>query len=148
VPGFVRELADTAGTITSRDKQALLVPYFRTGVARSVGEPAGTVTTRDREALVLTDADIDEFLLRMLQWRELLRAQGMDRHPDGSPYLLSARRRNGRGRMVELSNELRTQMIGNAVSSAVAALLGGAVVEILMWPDVCRARQTEPAETT
>lgn len=141
VPGFVRELDDTAGTVTARDKQSLLIPYFRTGVARALGEPAGTVTTHDREALVITDADIDDCYLRMLQWPELLRAQAMDRHPDGAPYELTARRRNKRGRMVELSNELRTKMIGNAVSSPVATMLATAVADVLMWPDESRARE-------
>ena len=142
-PGFVRELDNTAGTITARDKQSLLVPYFRTGVARALAEPAGTVTTHDREALVITDADIDACYLRMLQWPELLRAQAMDRHPDGTPYELTARRRDKRGRMVELSNELRTKMIGNAVSSPVATMLAAAVVDVLLWPQAARARERE-----
>jgi DNA (cytosine-5)-methyltransferase 1 len=131
VPGFVRDLADAAGTVTGRDKQALLMPYYRTGVARSVDEPAGTVTTKDREALVITDADIDDCGLRMLKWPELLRAQQMHRRPDGSPYQLTARRRNKRGKYVDLSDEIRTKLIGNAVSGPVATLLGGAVVEAL-----------------
>jgi DNA (cytosine-5)-methyltransferase 1 len=131
VPGFVRDLQDAAGTITGRDKQSLLVPYFRTGVARGTDEPLGTVTSHDREALVITDADVDEMFLRMLQWEELLRAQVMDLHPDGTPYQLTASRRNKRGKMVELSNELRTKMIGNAVSCPVATMLGAAVMESL-----------------
>jgi DNA (cytosine-5)-methyltransferase 1 len=131
VPGFVRELDDAAGTVTARDKQSLLVPYFRTGVARTVEEPAGVVTTKDREALVITEADVDDCLFRMLQWPELLRAQAMHVLPDGSDYLLTARRRDHRGRMRELSNELRVKMIGNAVSSPVATMLGRAVVEAL-----------------
>lgn len=131
VPGFVRDLRDAAGTITTRDKQAILMPYFRTGVARELGRPMGTVTTHDREALVITDADIDECYLRMLQWPELLAAQQMHVRPDGSAYELTARRKDKRGKMRELSNELRTKMIGNAVSSPVATMLGGAAVEIL-----------------
>jgi DNA (cytosine-5)-methyltransferase 1 len=131
VPGFVRELDDATGTITARDKQSLLVPYFRTGVARTVDEPTGTVTTHDREALVITDEDIDDCYLRMLQWEELLRAQVMHEHLDGKPYELTAKRRNKRGQLVELSNELRTKMIGNAVSSPVATMLGQAIVDVL-----------------
>lgn len=131
VPGFVRDIGDAAGTITSRDKQSLLVPYFRTGVARDTNEPLGTITSRDREALVITDADVDEMFLRMLQWEELLRAQVMDRLPDGTAYQLTAARRNKRGKTVELSNELRTKMIGNAVSCPVATMLGTAVMESL-----------------
>jgi len=131
VPGFVRDLGDALGTITSRDKQALLIPYFRTGVARPVGAPTGTVTTHDREALVITDADVDDSLLRMLQWQELLRAQVMDKLPGGGDYLLTARRRDSRGRVRELSSELRVKMIGNAVSAPVATMLGWAAVTVL-----------------
>jgi hypothetical protein len=36
--------------------------------------------------------------------------------------------------MMELSNELRTKMIGNAVSSRVATMLGAAVADVLLWP--------------
>jgi DNA (cytosine-5)-methyltransferase 1 len=135
VPGFVRSLGDATGTVTARDKQSLLIPYFRTGAARTREEPAKTVPTHDREALVLTEEDINDCYLRMLQWPELLRAQAMAFHPDGTPYELTARRRNKRGRTVELSNELRTKMIGNAVSSPVATMLATAVAEVLLWPD-------------
>jgi DNA (cytosine-5)-methyltransferase 1 len=132
VPGFVRELDDTAGTVTGRDKQSLLVPYYTTGVARPTEMPTSTVSTRDREALVVTEADIDDCLFRMLQWPELLKAQTMNRMPDGRDYQLTARRKNKRGQFVELSNELRTKMIGNAVSSHVACMLGTAVMEALI----------------
>lgn len=131
VPGFVRGLGDAIGTITARDKQALLIPYFRTGLARPLAQPAGTVTTHDREALVFSDADVDESFLRMLQWQELLRAQVMHRLPGGGDYLLTARRPDGRGRWRELSAELRVRMIGNAVSSPVATMLGWAAFAIL-----------------
>lgn len=131
VPGFVRSLDDSAGTVTGRDKQSLLVPYFRTGVARETAEPMGTITSRDREALVITEDDVDDCLFRMLQWHELLKAQQMHVHADGRPYELTARRPDARGKMRELSNEQRVKMIGNAVSSPVAAMLGQALVEIL-----------------
>lgn len=131
VPGFVRDLGDAAGTVTGRDKQSLLVPYYSTGVARSTGEPSATVSTKDREALVITDDDIDACQFRMLQWQELLRAQMMHTLPDGSDYLLTARRRDKRGRVRELSNELRVKMIGNAVSSPVATMLGWAITDAL-----------------
>jgi DNA (cytosine-5)-methyltransferase 1 len=131
-PGFVRDLGDAAGTVTGRDKQSLLVPYYSNGRAKSTEFPMGAVTGKDREALVISEADIDDCLFRMLQWPELLAAQQMHRHPDGTPYRLEARRKNKRGKFVELSNELRTKMIGNAVSSPVATMLGSAVVESLM----------------
>jgi DNA (cytosine-5)-methyltransferase 1 len=130
-PGFVRELEDAAGTVTGRDKQSLLVPYYGTGVAHDTGEPMGTVTSKDRQALVVSEDDIDACLFRMLQWHELLRAQQMHEHADGRPYHLTAQRPDKRGKMRELSNEQRVKMIGNAVSSPVAAMLGHAIAEIL-----------------
>ena len=132
VPGFVRDLRDATGTITGRDKQSLLVPYYSNGKGKSTEFPMGALTGKDREALVVSEQDIDDCLFRMLQWPELLAAQQMHRKPDGSPYLLRARRKNKRGKFVELSNELRVKMIGNAVSSPVATMLGAAVVESLM----------------
>lgn len=131
-PGHIRELDEPAGVVKGRDSQSLLVPYNRTGRATADGEPMGTLTTRDREALVVTDADIDACLFRMLQWPELLRAQQMHEHADGRPYDLTARRRDHRGKMRDLSNEQRVKMIGNAVSSPVATMLGYAVVSSLL----------------
>lgn len=131
-PGFVRDLEDAAGTVTGRDKQSLLVPYYSNGNGRSTGEPMGAVTSKDREALVISEDDIDDCLFRMLQWPELLAAQQMHVMPDGRPYELEAKRRNARGKYVDLSNELRVKMIGNAVSAPVATMLGHAVVASLM----------------
>lgn len=115
-PGFVRDLNDAAGTVTARDKQSLLVP--------SNGDS-------HQGPVVINQADIDDCLFRMLQWPELLAAQQMHRMPDGTPYRLEAKRRNKRGKYVELSNELRTKMIGNAVSAPVATMLGTAVLNAL-----------------
>jgi DNA (cytosine-5)-methyltransferase 1 len=123
-PGFVRSLDDAAGTVTGRDKQSLLVPYYSNG--------NGNTPSKDREALIISEEEIDECLFRMLQWPELLAAQQMHLMPDGSPYQLKARRKNARGKYVDLSNELRVRMIGNAVSSPVATMLGQAVVASLL----------------
>ena len=131
-PGFVRSLEDAAGTVTGRDKQSLLVPYYGNGKGKSTDYPMGAITGKDREALIVSEDDIDDCLFRMLQWPELLAAQQMHLMPDGSPYRLEARRKNKRGKYVDLSNELRVKMIGNAVSSPVATMLGSAVVESLM----------------
>lgn len=131
-PGFVRDLNDAAGTVTGRDKQSLLVPYYSNGRGKSTEYPMGALTGKDREALVISEEDIDDCLFRMLQWPELLAAQQMHMLPDGTPYRLEARRRNKRGKFVDLSNELRVKMIGNAVSSPVATMLGSAVAESLM----------------
>lgn len=130
-PGFVRSLDDAAGTVTGRDKQSLLVPYYTNGNGKTTEVPMGAVTGKDREALVISEQDIDDCLFRMLQWPELLAAQQMHVRPDGTPYQLRAKRKNKRGQFVELSNELRVKMIGNAVSSPVATMLGFAVMEVL-----------------
>ena len=131
-PGHVRDIEfEPCGVVKGRDSQALLMPYYGTGVPHRVEEPVGTVTTKDRQALVVTDADIDDCLFRMLKWTELLRAQMMHALPDGTPYQLTARRRDRRGNFVGLSNELRVKMIGNAVSSPVATMLGYAVLGCL-----------------
>lgn len=113
VPGFTRSLEDACGTLTSRDKQSLVTP-------------AG-----NRMPLIVTDEDIDACSFRMLQWHELLRAQQMHQHTDGRPYELTAKRKDKRGRMRELSNEQRVKMIGNAVSSPVAAMLAEAIADTL-----------------
>ena len=131
-PGFVRSLEDAAGTVTGRDKQSLLVPYYSQSNGKSTELPMEAVTGKDREALVISEQEIDDCLFRMLQWPELLAAQQMHLMPDGSPYQLKAKRKNKRGQFVELSNELRVKMIGNAVSSPVATMLGRAVVESLL----------------
>ena len=91
----------------------------------------GAITSKDREALVISEEDINDCLFRMLQWPELLAAQQMHLRPDGTPYELTAKRKNARGKFVELSNELRVKMIGNAVSAPVATMLGHAVLASL-----------------
>jgi DNA (cytosine-5)-methyltransferase 1 len=132
VPGFVRSLDDSTGTLTARDKQSLLVPYYSTGVAHPIGEPTSTVSTKDREALVVTEADVDDCTFRMLQWHELLRAQAPHDHVDGRPYVLTADQKDPRtGRMKALTNENRVKLIGNMVSSPVATMWGAAIVEVL-----------------
>lgn len=137
-PGYVDDTRVPAGTIKGRDSQALLVPYYGTGVARPIAMPAGTLTSKDRQALLtMSDVDVDGMGFRMLQWHELLRAQHMHEHRDGRPYELTAKRRDQRtGRMKELSNEQRVKMIGNAVSSPVATMLGTAVAEALSGKDL------------
>jgi DNA (cytosine-5)-methyltransferase 1 len=98
-----------------------------TGVARDTREPMGTLTTKDRQALVITEATStlpvpDAAVARAAARAADARAR---RRP---PYELTARRRDRRGKMKELSNEQRVKMIGNAVSSPVATMLGMTVV--------------------
>ncbi len=53
-----------------------LVPYYGTGRPRSVDDPLGTVTTRDRFALVTPEGHGLDIYFRMLKPLELQRAQG------------------------------------------------------------------------
>lgn len=123
-PGFVRVLEDAAGTITSRDKQSLLVPYNRTGSAHSLDQPSTTIRTHESSALLeMTDSEIDECYFRMLKWRELQKGQAMHVLPNGDPYLLDARVRTSKGTYKDISDQDRVKMIGNAVSSPVATML-------------------------
>jgi site-specific DNA-cytosine methylase len=131
-PGFVRAVQDAAGTITSRDKQSLLVPYNRTATPVGTQGPAPVITASDRNALLeVTDDAIDEMLFRMLKWPELQRGQAMHVLPNGEPYQLTARVPARGGKFKELSDEQRVRMIGNAVSSPVAAMLGHAIAQSL-----------------
>lgn len=75
--------------------QAFLVKYFSGGAAKSVQEPLDTVTTRDRFGLVTIHGEeyiITDIKMRMLEPRELFRAQGfpedyiIEHDADGNPY--------------------------------------------------------------
>ncbi|MCA1570770.1 MAG: DNA cytosine methyltransferase [Chloroflexi bacterium] len=52
----------------------LLVPYYGNGTARTVHDPMGTVTAKDRQALVGMLPDVDDCLFRMLEPAEVHRA--------------------------------------------------------------------------
>jgi site-specific DNA-cytosine methylase len=136
-PGHVRGPGEPAGTVKTRDSQALLAPYNRTGAVPSPDQRASRRSRRSAETSCMveidpwaerwadrepTDDEIDGMLFRMLQWHELQRGQAMHVHPDGRPYLLTARVRTNRGTYREMSNEQRVMLVGNAVSSPVAAV--------------------------
>ena len=85
----------TSGGGHHAEVQAFLVKYFSGGIAKSVEEPLDTVTTKDRFALVTIHGEqyiITDIRMRMLQPRELFRAQGfpedyiIDHDADGHPY--------------------------------------------------------------
>jgi DNA (cytosine-5)-methyltransferase 1 len=61
---------------------SLLAPYYGNGTARHIAEPVGTITTRDRWALVsgIEDIDINDVLYRMLEPHEI--GAGMGFAPD------------------------------------------------------------------
>lgn len=76
--------------------QAFLVKYFSTGLnAKSVHEPLDTITAKDRFAVVTIHGEeyvITDIRMRMLQPRELFKAQGfpdnyiIDTDAEGNPY--------------------------------------------------------------
>lgn len=100
---------------------ALLMPYYGTGVARPVVEPAGTVTTRDRHALItrtpeqVPDDEVNGCTFRMLTPAEIGGAMAF---PPGY-------------RMGDASKRDRVRMYGNAVTPPAARLLGERVAAAL-----------------
>lgn len=100
----------------ANDVRAFLTRYNGTGLGQSLQLSLGTVTTRDRFGLVTvhgTDYAIADIGQRMLQPRELFRAQGfadsyvIDRAPDGG----------------SLSKTAQIRLCGNSVPPAIAAAL-------------------------
>lgn len=96
--------------------QAFLVKYFSTATAKPVTDPLDTITTKDRFALVTIHGEeyiITDIKMRMLQPRELFRAQGfpedyiIDHDDRGKPYPKSK----------------QTARCGNAVTPPVPAAL-------------------------
>lgn len=96
--------------------RALLLKYYGTDQDPQLGEPLHTVTTKDRFGLV-TVAGEDYFIadigMRMLQPRELYRAQGF---PDS--YVID---RGADGRVLPKSSQVR--MCGNSVCPPLARAL-------------------------
>ncbi|MCB2188614.1 MAG: DNA cytosine methyltransferase, partial [Deltaproteobacteria bacterium] len=71
----------TAGGLHAAEVRALLIKYYGQGVGQSLEDPAATVTAKDRLGLVAVLVGGEPFViadvgLRMLQPRELFRAQG------------------------------------------------------------------------
>lgn len=96
--------------------RAFLVKYYGTGEGQKIDDPVHTVTTKDRYGLVTIqgqDYAVMDIGLRMLQPRELFRAQGfpddyiIDRGADGRP----------------LTKTAQVRMCGNSVCPPVAAAI-------------------------
>jgi DNA (cytosine-5)-methyltransferase 1 len=116
----------TAAVPPGRGDCALVVPYYRTGLAKPAGRPLDTVTARDRFALVDHTAgsagdsakdgrvEVEDCRFRMLQPREHLRAQ---RFPD--TYTVTGNKGE------------QTMQAGNAVSANVAHWLGQQLARVL-----------------
>lgn len=127
-----QEMARPIGTITTIDHHslvtahtdgrhaeavcALLLKYYGTDGDCSISEPLHTITTRDRFGLVAIRGamhEIEDIGMRMLQPRELYRAQGfpesyvIDRGADGSAITKTA----------------QVRMCGNSVCPPVAAAI-------------------------
>lgn len=111
------------GTVTSVDHhslvQAFLLKYYGTEQDPHLGEPLHTITTKDRFGLVTVHGEryrIADIGLRMLQPRELYRAQGFP-----EPYQID---RDATGR--PFSKAAQVRMCGNSVCPPVAAAIVGA----------------------
>jgi DNA (cytosine-5)-methyltransferase 1 len=115
--GKPRPVGEPIGTLTTENHRAevraLLLKYYGTDQDPELREPLHTVTTKDRFGLV-TVKGVDYFIadigMRMLQPRELYRAQGfpesyvIDRGADGRP----------------LSKAAQVRMCGNSVCPPLA----------------------------
>ncbi|MFJ7422707.1 DNA cytosine methyltransferase [Streptomyces uncialis] len=111
-------------TRTTRETDALLIPYYGTGTAAPTTRPMGTLTTRDRHALLTTPPaaavpDVDDCHLRMLNPDEIGRGMAFR-----EGYQLLGSRRE------------RVRQYGNAVTPPAAEVLGAALAECISGEDL------------
>lgn len=113
--GVPRSVERPLGTVTTTSRgvaliepfvEPLLMSYYGNGDTTPVSQPVPTVTTKDRFALIVPDKHRIDIRFRMLQPRELARAQGF---PDD--YVFTGNR------------EDTVKQIGNAVCVGVAKAL-------------------------
>jgi DNA (cytosine-5)-methyltransferase 1 len=104
---------------TTRETEALLVPYYGNGTARPTGQPAPTVTSVDRHALVTTELAVEECLFRML-----------------SPTEIGAAMAFGRDYTVLGNKREQVRQYGNAVTPPAAEVLMSALVESITGEDL------------
>lgn len=102
----------------ARKVAAFLAKYYGEGLGQDLSSPLGTFTTRDRFGLVTVEIDgetyaISDIGLRMLQPRELYRAQGF---PDS--YQIES---VAGGRPLTKTSQIR--MVGNSVCPPLAAAI-------------------------
>lgn len=103
---------------------AFLQKYYGEGVGQPLDDPAATVTTKDRMGLVTVEVEGEPYVLtdiamRMLQPRELFRAQGF--HDD---YVIQTEYYDPeRGKRRKLTKADQVRMVGNSVSPQVVAAL-------------------------
>lgn len=106
----------SAGGQHHAEVRAFLVRYFGTDQDPRIDEPLATVTTKHRDALVTVKGEsyvIADIGMRMLQPRELYRAQGFPEH-----YVID-RGHDGR----PLSKASQVRMCGNSVCPPIASAL-------------------------
>ncbi|WP_085995494.1 DNA cytosine methyltransferase [Nocardia testacea] len=124
--GFHHGLVQAPGTPEAA-RDALLVPYYRTGIPHPVSDPLGTLTTRDRHGLLGIDPArlINECTFRMLEPDEIRGGMAFPRtfKPIGD------KRTQARG-------------YGNAVTPPAAEVLGCALVETITGEDIERYATT------
>jgi DNA (cytosine-5)-methyltransferase 1 len=126
---------EAARSLTTHCHQSLVIPYNRTGVpAKAEYEPAGTISTRDRVAVLVpptltdepelapvewTDGDIDDCRFRMFDLPEIARVMQMHEHYDGGEYEVKGNKRE------------RMAQYGNAVTPPAMQMLVGRLAEAL-----------------
>ena len=110
-----------APTVSTRDRLALLVPYTRDGRLREIDcEPVTTVATEGPPAVVVSEADIDDCLFRMLDLPEIARAMAMFHHLDGeTEYLVTGNRRE------------KMAQYGNAVTPPATEFIVSRLLEVV-----------------
>lgn len=108
----------SAGGWHHAEVRALLLAYYGTDQAGTLVDPLATVTTRDRFAIVTVkgqDYVIADVGMRMLQPRELFRAQGF-----ADTYIIEYGVDPGTGLRITLSKSDQVRMCGNSVCPNVA----------------------------
>ncbi|MBT3291998.1 MAG: DNA cytosine methyltransferase, partial [Victivallales bacterium] len=111
-PGATRTVDQPLPTVLAQSGHALVMPYYRTGVAKPVGRPLDTVSCTDRFALVQGMPLTLDICLRMFRPPELAGAQGF---PDG--YWFSGNQGD------------QVRQIGNAVPCPVARAIAAAAFD-------------------
>lgn len=137
VPGDRRaagDLSDERVPGRAGEVAAFLTKFYGQGVGQPLDEPAGTVTTKDRMGLVTVHVQgepyvIVDIAMRMLQPRELYRAQGF---PDSYEIEVGA---NGE----RLTKAAMVRLVGNSVCPPVARVLCSANVPELQARDEVEA---------
>lgn len=107
----------SAGGTHFADVRAFLIKYYGTDQDPQLREPLHTITTKERFGLVTVKGEtyqIADIGLRMLQPRELFRAQGFPEN-----YIIGDKPEQG----LSLTKSEQVRMVGNSVCPPVAAAL-------------------------